>query len=336
MIRITINNREYKFFSGLSVTLNYTGFVSSFSFNAPFDPEDDQHRIIFKPLGYQEVKIFFNDKLVLTGPIVSYGMTDEANPTNSTFTGYSKSGILQEVSIPTSLYPIESKNRTLKEIIERLIAPFGIKVTFNASDKKYEKTVASENDSIGGYIHKLCEQRNLRLSHDVNGDLVVSKVTQTDNLKTTFNNAYKANTASLNVDGQSIFSDYIAMKQASIQNNVQAENVQKFPITFRPKVQVQQDGEQGDVEGFAKSMRANGGRALKLTLNLDRWTNYANEIYLPGDVVNYQNNELALYKLNRWFIESVTLRDEGQQEKANLNLVPDWVIYDKEPVNYFE
>lgn len=335
MISIKINNREYKYFSGLSVSLNYTGFVSTFSFNAPFDPEDDQSRALFQPLEYQVVKIYFNGTLVLTGPIVSYQFTDNSKPTNATFTGYCKCGILQDVSIPTSLYPVESTDRTLQEIIERLILPFGIKVSFNAIDKKYAKTVANENESVGSYIHKLCEQRNLRLSHDINGDLVVSDNKLDSDLKTTFNNDYKANAASLNIDGQSIFSDYIAVKQASIKNNVQAESVQKYPIKYRPIVKVQQDGEQGDIEGFAKSMRANGGRALNLTLNLDRWTNYANEIYLPGDVVNYQNDELSLYKLNRWFIESVTLKEEDKQELSTLNLVPDWVIYDKEPKNYF-
>ncbi len=337
MIKLYINNKEYKYFTGLSVDLNYTGFVSTFQFNAPFDSESDDHKVLFKPLSYNEVKIYFNDRLVLTGPIVSNNFEDESKPTNTTFSGYSKSGILQDVNIPVSLYPIESKDRTLKEIIERLIKPFGIKLSFKATDKKYEKTVASEGDTIGDYIHKLCDQRNLRLSHDVNGNLLVSEIKQKNNqIKTTFNNDFKANKANLYVDGQSIFSEYIGLKQTSIKNNVQAESVKKFPIAYRPKVNVQQDGAQGDIEAFTKSMRAAGGRALSLTLNLDRWTNYADEIYLPGDVVNYQNNELFLYKLNRWFIESVSLREENKQELATLNLVPDWVIYDVEPVNPFE
>lgn len=337
MLRLVINNIEYTEFDELSVTLNYSGFVSHFSFNAPFDPNVSALRELFQPLGYQNVKIYYNNELLLTGNIISYNITDEARPTNSAFAGYSKTGVLQDVSIPTSLYPLQSKDRTLREIVDRLIAPFGISVSYvNASeaDIKYSETVADQAGSIGSYIHKLCEQRNLRLSHDEYGNLVISKP-QHPGIFTNFTDNYRALKTTLSVDGQNIFSEYTAIRQNSILNDVQPQSQVTFPINYRPIVKVQQDGEQGDVENMAKSMLASSGRAISVTLQLERWTNYANEIYKPGYVVGYQNSEIGIYNLVNMAIESVTLMQRNKIEMATLKLVPDWVIYDKDAYNPF-
>jgi prophage tail gpP-like protein len=334
MLRLTINNTDYVHFSDLKITLNYTGYVSQFSFNAPFDP--DIHRDLFRPLGYQVVKIYYNNELLLTGNIITHNINDEAKATNASFSGYSKCGILQDVSIPTSLYPLQSKDRTLKEIVTRLIKPFGIKATFNSpeADVRYDETVAGHGSSVGAYIHKLCEQRNLRLSHDENGDLVIGKPAQSG-IFTNFTDKYRAVQSSLSVDGQSIFSEYTAIRQNSIQNDVQPQSSKSFPIAYRPFVQLQQDGEQGDIEAMAESMRANSGRAISLNLKLDRWTNYENRIYKPGQIIGYQNSQIAIYNLTNMFLETVNLAQENKIEVADLILVPDWTIIKKTPNNPF-
>lgn len=337
MLRMTINNIDYKHFSDLKITLNYTGFVSQFAFNAPFTPEIPVHRELFAPLGYQEVKIYYNNELLLTGSIVSHNISDESRATNAAFSGYSKCGILQDVSIPTSLYPLQSKDRTLKEIVNRLIEPFGIKASYvNApeADIKYKETVADQSSSVGAYIHKLCEQRNLRLSHDTDGNLVIGKPSY-PGIFTNFTDDYRALQSSLNVSGQSIFSQYTAIRQNSIENDVQPQAQKTFPIPFRPIVQIQQDGEQGDIDGMAASMLANSGKAISLNIKLDRWTNYQNRIYKPGYVIGYQNSQVGIYDRTNMFIESVSLGQENKIETANISLVPDWSVFDKTPVNPF-
>lgn len=337
MLRMTINNTEYSYFSNLRLTMNFSGFVSTFSFNAPFDPDMDMHRSLFTPLRYPVVKIYYNRELLLTGVIVSHSIQDEAKPTSASFSGYSKCGILQDVSVPTSLYPLQSTDRTLREIVNRLIGPFNLKAIYNAPevDERYQETVAEQADTVGAYIHKLCEQRNLRLSHSPDGNLVISKPVNSG-IFTNFTDRFRALKSEIDVDGQSIYSSYAAIRQSSIEDDVQAQSEATFPIPYRPTVQVQQDGEQGDIEKMATSMRANGGNSLKLNLKLDRWTNYDNEIYKPGYVVGFQNKHLGLRKLNTWFIESVNLYTEGSQEMSDLALVPDWSVFDKKPNNPFE
>jgi len=337
MFRITINGIKYQYFSDLKLSLNYTGFVSTFSFNAPFDPDIELHRSIFKPLGYQTVKIYYNDELLLTGNIVNHKIEDQATPTNAAFSGYSKSGILQDVSIPTSLYPLQSKDRTLREIVDRLVSPFNISVKYiNAyeADIKYSDTVADQGNSVGAYIHKLCEQRDLRLSHDVYGNLVISKPVY-PGIFTNFTDNYRAVNSNISVDGQAMYSQLTAIRQASIGNDVQAQSSASFPITFRPLVQVQQDGEHGDIEKMAASMLSNTARAISLNLHLDRWTNYDNKIYKPGYVVGYQNSQLGIYSSVNMFIESVELYEENKLEVSNISLIPDWAIFDVEPNNPF-
>lgn len=335
MLRMTINNVDYVHFSDLKVTLKYTGYVSQFSFNAPYDP--DLHRELFRPLGYQEVKIFYNNELLLTGNIITHNINDEARATNAAFSGYSKCGILQDVSIPTSLYPLQSKDRTLREIVNRLIEPFGIEASYvNApeADVKYKEAVADSNSSVGGFIHKLCEQRNLRLSHDPDGNLVIGKPIY-PGIFTNFTDDYRAVKSSLTVDGQSIFSSYTAIRQSSIENDVQPQSSVDYPIAYRPVVKVQQDGEQGDIDGMAESMRAKSGEAISLNLKLDRWTNYQNRIYKPGYVVGYQNSQIGMHKNTNMFIETVNLAQENKVEVANLSLIPDWVIFETRPNNPF-
>ena len=337
MLRMTINNVNYVYFSDLAISLNYTGFVSQFSFNAPFDHQDEGIKNLFRPLTYPTVKIFYNNDLLLTGNIIKYTFTDEGKPGNAAFSGYSKCGILQDVSIPQSLYPLQSTNRTLKEIVNRLIQPFGIKASYiiaPESDSPYEETVAEPESSIGSYIHKLCEQRNLMLSHDSEGNLVISKPKH-PGIFTNFTDNYRAVNSVLTIDGQSLYSDYTAIRQSSVENEVQPQATHKFPIPFRSITKIQQDGEQGDIEGLAKAMVSNSGRAITLNLKLDRWTNYQNLVYRPGYVVGYQNSEVGMDTLVNMFIESVSLAQKNKTEVATLSLIPAWVIFDTQPQNPF-
>jgi len=130
--------------------------------------------------GYK-VEIFKdNGVLMFTGVILGHAFESDSGWNLLTISGYSKSGILEDVTIPPSLYPLESNGKNLKEIAKRLCDAYGIGIVFDKSidvelSRAFKKTTADSSESVKSYISKLTSQRNILLSHNEKGEVVMFK-----------------------------------------------------------------------------------------------------------------------------------------------------------------
>lgn len=180
-MKIKINGRNIEFFTGISLTFTLDSIASTFQFVARFNPENDDHKEIFKPLQFYTVEIYNdNDKLMFTGTILNTKFKSDSKNNLVAISGYSKSGILEDVTIPRKLFPLESLNRSFKDIASRLCSEYGIKLIVDSSvqnevNRIYKKTVASPSDTVKGYLSKLATQRNILMSHNEKGQVILFK-----------------------------------------------------------------------------------------------------------------------------------------------------------------
>jgi len=332
------------FFNSISVNLRYDSIASTFGFDFYFDPQNDGHRKAFNPGHFHTVDIVQENEIILRGALLSPSFSSQANKQLSSFAGYSLAGVLEDCQIPTSLYPLQSDGKTLKEIIEAIIKPFGIGLVIDSSvankaDQVYDISTADEGASVKDYIASLASQKNIILSHTPLGNLLLTSAkTNLRSLFTFTKTTQSVLDMQLGFDGQKLHSSITAQKQASMEDDNAGEGVVKnpfVPYTFRPKVQTQNSGDDNDSALAARNLLSAELKGIKLSITLNTW--YLNgKLIKPNNTIIVENDELFLYKPVKWFIESVTLTQNESSSTAVLNCVLPQVYDGKTPVNIFE
>ena len=347
-MRVVVNTKEINFFSNGKITLKLDSIGSTFEFSSHFDPQNPEHQEIFKPLQYKTVQ-FYNseDKLIFTGTILNHVFRSDKGRNLVVFSGYSKCGILEDVTIPVKDYPLESNNSSLIDIATRLCGLYGIKVstsqnTSNLANTKvksqkgikektdlksleaksksiFGRTSASPTESIKDYLAKLCSQKNIILSHDQNGNVVLFQP-EYDQLPKFFFTKGNTLEMSLSFNGQALHSEINIVTQPSDDNegvSIADKAVNTLIPLYRPTTKVLSSGEETDTKQAAKNELAAELKAIQLTLKLQ---GIFDTLY-PGEIVNVHNHYIYCYAYNRFLVESIELNFDEKEDTTIVNLL---------------
>ncbi len=336
-MKVRINGKNIFFFTEGAINLKLDSIASDFSFKVRFNPENDDHKELFKPLQYHKVEIFNSkDKLIFTGTILNHSFESNSVKNLLTLSGYSLSGILEDVTISTSEYPLESTNRSLKDIASRLCGFYGIGLIIDSSVTNkvgaiYKKTTASPTDTVKGYLSKLTSQRDIILSHDAKGNVVLFK--PNDNMKPLyfFN---KENTLSMSAsyNGQALHSHISCVRQPSGENaGVSTVDTINNPLIakYRPTTKVLSSGEDTDTKNAANNELASELKAISIKIELQGLFDDIS----TGDIVNCHNHELYSFAYSRYMVSEVSLNFNEKQDTTSLSLVLPETYTGKQPKN---
>lgn len=345
---LKIQGKDFENFNNFSLTLSFDSIASTFSFDAKFNPDNAEHRNLFRPFSYRKCEVFGDDELLLTGVILNHKFSQKPAKTLTSISGYSVTGVLEDSSIPVEKYPLETNNKTLLEIAQDLCNPFGLTVVSNTNDTAtvIESTTAKMGESIKSYLSNLCSQRNLILTHDNIGRLVITKVPSSQKAITTLENSE----VELSCNGQNMHSVITVMKQASIDTDNAGEATIQNPFisafqtsitpsnpfvpNLRPLVKEQNSGNDNTTEQAAKTALANELKALKFTIPINSW--YINKSLIkPSQIIKVTAPDCFLYKPTELFIESVTFTGSPESQKAVLSCSLPEVYNNNVPKNIF-
>lgn len=337
-----INIRDIKFFNEFSLDLKYDSVASMFGFNFYFDPKNADHRELSCVSHFHEAIVQHNGETLVTGYILSESFTRSSVKDMVSFSGYSKAGVLEDCEIPPSSYPLQSDNLNLREIAQKLIKPFKIKMVISDSVKsrmeiKYPTTTAKESQSVKSYLTELATQRNIVISHDVHGNLLFTAAKAKSLPIAHFENGLMGAKMHLTFSGQGLHSDITVMKQASSDGGNAAEyTIQNpyVPIVYRPRVIVQTSGDDISTKEAARNALAAELKNIVLTIETDRWE-VNGTIIKPNNIISILAPELYLFKKTNWFIESVNYKGSPEAIIATLTCVLPEVYNEKYPVNVF-
>jgi len=331
MFRLKINNKEFKHFKNLQVSLNYNGIGSTFSFSAVFDTKSETHLELFRPLKYNRVKIYKDDELVLTGVILNNTFSSKPTKQPTTFSGYSITGVLGDCEIPVEAYPLQSNNRTLKEITEHILSSFYFDlviddIVLKDANTAYDKSVADNNQTAASYITNLCNQKDIVLSHTVKGELLFTRA------KFLVPKRIKYLSADLAVTGQGMHDRIMIQRQSSIKGGNAGEFLIHNPYVdeIRPKTKQQTSGTDNDTELACKKAFAEELKNIKLTVIVDNWNTKPNTMILIKDI------ELYLFNDTKFFVESVTYSSTKDKQISTLSCVIPEVYNGETPKNIFK
>lgn len=329
---LTINNKRFQHFISYTIDLKYNSFAHTFSFTG-------KKNFFPRPTSYPECTIETNDgELLITGTILIPNKNIESKPGLKRVSGYSKPGVLEDTSIPISLYPLQSDNRSLRQITDRILKKFDVEflATSNVAtvmDKKYVKTVASVGQSPKQYINSLASQRGVLITNDNQGRLLFTQV-DTSRLKPVaqfIQGQSNVDNMAIASDGQRLHSNITVFRQATRDNPDAGQKSINNPFVdvFRPLVLVLNSGDIFDLEAAARN-------ALSVELTNIRLTISTKTFVQPGNLVTVKAPDLDINNDTDFFVESTRINGNNITERYVLNCVLDTVYSNDEVINIFE
>ena len=296
--------RTVKYFNQFKMSLKYDSIASSFGFNFLFDPNNPEHAEIACVSHYHECAIYYDEDLMINGYMLSQGFRDTSKPELVSIGGYSKSGVFEDCDIPTVMYPLESNGLSFRQICERILKQFNTHIksqknhfkliiadvaSLNASksisqkaDTTIPKSTAKESENIKSYLTNLATQQNLVLSHNPEGNLLITEAyTEGEplfDLDVTNKNSQAAVgflEMTMNFNGQPMHSHITVIRQASKDNGNAAEYTIRNPFVpvaavYRPKTIVLTSGNDITIQEAAENEVRKELKNITLTIRLDR------------------------------------------------------------------
>lgn len=340
---LKISGQRFEFFNKFQVSLIYNSVASTFSFEGLII--DKNQKMLFKPLSYHDAQVLWNNEVLITGTLLNTSTSVDSTQSLGGLSGYSKTGVLEDCEIPPDLYPLQSDKLSLKQIAEKLINPFGLKlvvspIVLDEVNKIYATSTAKENQKIKDYLADLCKARNIIMTHDTQGNLWFTRLNIDKPSIATYIEGMPSTRISLSVNGQAMHSELTSQKQASIGTDVAGEETVKNNLIskYRPTVSNQTSGDNKDTQLSASMLRASELRNIVLTIETDRWKwtdGRAIRIIKPNEIVDVESPSNYINKRTRFFVERVDFKGDTEQHPAVLTCVLPEVYNGKEPKNIF-
>lgn len=318
---LKLDGKEFNHFSSYDINLTFDAIASTFSFSAlrDFAP---------KPFSYSECIITDDDGFrYITGTVInkSNGVTKKEQLVN--ISGYSLPGVLEDSTIPVSIYPLQSDKLTLEEIITKVLEPFGVGFnidTFLQSTfrQKYEKSNAEPGEFVKAYINRLVSQRGVILTHDTSGNLVFTQI-RPDKLQPVA--GFEVGNPGvfeigLTTDGQAMHSKITVLRQASQKttSGLQATVTNPYVSSTREKTKIL-NSDSTNLQDIQAAARNELGNEIAQAINLKIKTT---KLVLPGNTVKVTSGKLDLKPNTIFFVRNTNIKGDTESEVYELDCVP--------------
>ena len=341
---LKVAGQKVDFFNNVGVQLRHDAVASGFAFSFAFNPDNPVHRKICKPCAYYPVSIEQDGETLLTGTLLNGDFIDGAVPGMVELKGYSKTGVLEDSNIPDSVYPLQSDNINLKNITEKILKPFGIKLVVDAAvaadaGKVYKNSTGGDTQSIKGYLSELAAQRNILITHNELGDLVFTRSKAAAQSIFDFKQDTKGITFRLSVNGQGMHSAITVQRQANkskLELAVEEKATNPYAAAaFRPRVERQTSGDDLNTKQAAQNLVCSELQNIKLIIEIEGWT-LGGKIVRPNNIVSVTNPQVYCYKRTDWFVEAVDFMGNESEQRCALTCVLPEVYNGRVAKNIFE
>lgn len=322
---VMINGQEYRFFNSIEFYSRFDSFDSCI-IAAPFEPDNLAFRKTFVPFSYADVDVFIGDELVFSG--TQMGLTPQVTATSKVVTieAYARCAVTNDSSLPVSSYPIELRGLKLDRIAQEICKPFPFKVKTNVDvGAKFESASIKQQDKIYPFLVELAKQRDLLISNDENGDLLITRAVDENSVAQLYDDASPVLSVTPTHDNQNYFSDYTAIipimidglpaatytaKNKRLQNVLRVENYEA------------NDAFNGEERQIAESRRARAlANSISYQVSLATIRDPQGNLYTPNSYINLTAPTAMIYNDTKLFIRSVTLSLDGDSKTCTLDLV---------------
>jgi hypothetical protein len=286
---IKINGKKLEFFDNVTLSKSIDAISSSFSFSSFYVIDDYE---------FATIEVLRNDIIIFKGSVFAPDFPNNAKPEPITYKCYSLTGILEDCPLPLSSYPIQTKNKSLKEIVDSICSSFDVVVKFDSSAEsainlKYTLQDQDPTAKASAIINKLCSQKNLILTHNSKGELIITKTLVGNNASPPLNTG-----SGKSYNYRKFYNKYLIIGQKSIKggSSRQAEVFFDQIIEKRSITKKQSDGDAGSAQDQANALKFDSYKSNSLKLEFHDHFADTGEIYdidgakMISNAMNYNYN----------------------------------------------
>ena len=299
-VQIKINGEKLTYFDSLTIERQINSIASTCSFMTFKDLSDYE---------YSDITILRDDIIIFGGVVVGKSVPNNIKPEPFTYNCYSSGGILMDCTIPLELYPLQSQGKTLEELVTNICDNFGVKIFIDSSAYSdcllaYTLENNSPEQKVIDVINNLCAQRNIILSHENDGTILLTKNIIGSQqqpprpISSTVNYDYTAFFYKYNIVGQQSITGDSAREASTTLDNIN----EKRTIT-----KVQKDGENEDTIKQANSFKNDSYKANSQEIE------YADYFPKIGGIYNIDGIKLLCNRYN--------YRYSAKEETCSLTLL---------------
>lgn len=287
-LEINIEGQRLQFFDNYSSSTQIDAIAGSISFSTFLDIET---------FGYKKITVLRNDVLVFTGEVIEKSIPNSIPPKPFVYKAESLPHILFESTLPVEAYPLQLEGSTLKDIVEYICSYFEITVLFDESASTEASTLYKESNieldkTAGAIINDMVTQVGLILTHNADGNLVVTKQIEQSEIVLP---RFTANNKSF--DLRKFFHSYVALGQAPIGEDADIQAIANYDNidSRRITTKIQDSGGVDTVEQKAIGMRADSLKSIKEGLTFNNF--YCN----VGDFITVGDDKLIINQIDYSF-----------------------------------
>lgn len=323
-VTILISGKEFKNFTDVTVNLSFTSFDSC-EIIAPFQSDNIEFRKIFKPFSYQDVAIYIGGELIFSGTQI--GVTPAITPNSKTVTllAYSRCAVTNDSAVPISAYPIALRGFDLKKIAEVITDPFPFSVVADVNTgAKFDNASIKHTDKIATFLTTLAKQRDLIVTNNENGDLLITKAVDNSSVAHLKGNQPPVTAVSPQFNEQEYFSDYTAILPVIVRQTptqYTAKN-KKLVSIMRIDNFIASDAKNGDEKVVAESRRSRGmANSISYFVDLATIRDPQGKLLKPNTSINLQADDAMIYHDTKFFIRGVTMSLSSRVKTCALDIV---------------
>lgn len=313
--------------------------IDTFSFSAPFEPEDPKFRETFKPFSFKRIVVHVGDDLLFTGTMVDVVPVSEAGKTSLSVSGYSKPGVLNDCTppAPNSGFQYEFNNMTVVEIAYTLGIPFGVRALGGngAPGARFAREAIEPQEKILSFLAALAKQQELVISSDAEGDLIFQKeravpgtVPEEGQRLGKLSATFKQDEGPVNsvvpvFSAQDFYSHVTAFQPVVLGLGGETYPLKnpRLTRTLRPYNFMAPDTQGADVlkavEGTMGRMYAN---AVVYTVEVRTWRNAKGKLWKAGEFISLHWPKAMIYEAFTFFVRRVNFRKDAGREVATLTI----------------
>lgn len=286
---VKINGEKLEYFENLTLSTQIDAVASSLSISTFYD---------IPTYEFAKIEVLRNGILIFTGTVISKVSPGEPTPKPFNYKCYSLTGILQDCALPLEAHPVQVQNKSLKEIVENICSYFNIIVKIDStavseSNNTYTLQDQSPAEKAIMIINKLCSQRNLILTHNSRGELIITK-------KISLSQAVYPNIISSNksYNYRNFFNAYNVIGQQSIGNDTIRQAESKFSNipTERTTTKIQRDGDSSITKDQATALKYDSYKSNTFNIEFHDYFVNTGELFIINNVKSICNAMNYNYK----------------------------------------
>lgn len=334
-VALTIDSREWAFWDELEVHLPLDDFATA-GFSAPFEPERQVFRDTFRPFSFKPVALTVGGEALFTGTMVEVTPRLEAGRRATDVSAYSKPGVLADCNVPVSLVPFEANGLTLRQIAQRMVAPFGISVELAIPEGSKFKRVNTKkkkidhrgdlNEKVKDFLAELARQHGAVLSSTPTGNLLVTQSVATGNPVARLEEGVPPLVSVVpTFSPQSYYSEitgFVNAKRGRVGAKYTQRNERLSGGVLRSMSFQLDDIEKGDAPNAVKAkMGRMFANMVTYVLNVPTWRDPKGRLWAPNTTITVLAPSAMIYRETELLIRDVYLKQSAGEKTASLGVV---------------